>query len=68
MELIDISMMCAEARDHINDVEVKVLEQQCIDQGFIQGFWKGVRLVQCKTGVKVEGLVPRQASDDSPFD
>ncbi|KAH0469626.1 hypothetical protein IEQ34_001184 [Dendrobium chrysotoxum] len=57
-----------EARDHIYEVEVKALEQQCIDEGFIQGFLKGVRLVQRKTGVEVEGLTPSQASDDFPPD
>ncbi|KAL0927438.1 hypothetical protein M5K25_001605 [Dendrobium thyrsiflorum] len=30
-----------EARDHIYDVEVKALELQCIDEGFIRGFLKG---------------------------
>ncbi|KAH0451965.1 hypothetical protein IEQ34_019264 [Dendrobium chrysotoxum] len=51
-----------EARDHIYEVEVKALEQQCLDDGFIRGFLKGVRLMQ----VKVEGLTPSQASDDFP--
>ncbi|KAH0463163.1 hypothetical protein IEQ34_007745 [Dendrobium chrysotoxum] len=50
-----------EARDHIYEVEVKALEQQCLDDGFIQGFLKGR-----KTGVEVEGLTPSQASDDFP--
>ncbi|KAH0450075.1 hypothetical protein IEQ34_020767 [Dendrobium chrysotoxum] len=57
-----------EARDHIYEVEVKALEQQCLDEGFIRGFLKGVRLVQRKTGVEVEGLTPNQASDDFPLD
>ncbi|KAH0449796.1 hypothetical protein IEQ34_020488 [Dendrobium chrysotoxum] len=35
-----------EARDHIYEVEVKALEQQCLDDGFIRGFLKGVRLMQ----------------------
>ncbi|KAH0462976.1 hypothetical protein IEQ34_007558 [Dendrobium chrysotoxum] len=48
-----------EARDHIYEVEVKALEQQCLDDGFIQGFLKGI-------GVEVEGLTPSQASDDFP--
>ncbi|KAH0460843.1 hypothetical protein IEQ34_008418 [Dendrobium chrysotoxum] len=30
------------ARDHIYDIEVKALEQQCIEDGFIRGFLKGV--------------------------
>ncbi|KAH0454758.1 hypothetical protein IEQ34_016682 [Dendrobium chrysotoxum] len=50
-----------EARDHIYDIEVKALEQQCIDDGFIRGFLKGR-----KTGVQVEGVTPGQASDDFP--
>ncbi|KAH0456394.1 hypothetical protein IEQ34_014301 [Dendrobium chrysotoxum] len=41
-----------EARDHIYEVEVKALEQQCLDDGFIRGFWKGVRLMHRKTGVE----------------
>ncbi|KAH0468383.1 hypothetical protein IEQ34_003416 [Dendrobium chrysotoxum] len=57
-----------EAHDHIYEVEVKALEQQCIDEGFIQGFLKGVRLVQQKAGVEVEGLTLSQASDDFPPD
>ncbi|KAH0463421.1 hypothetical protein IEQ34_008003 [Dendrobium chrysotoxum] len=57
-----------EAHDHIYKIEVKALEQQCIDEGFIRGFLKGVRLVQRKTGVEVEGLTPSQASDESPPD
>ncbi|KAH0465362.1 hypothetical protein IEQ34_005465 [Dendrobium chrysotoxum] len=50
-----------EACNHIYEIE-------CIDEGFIRGFLKGVRLVQRKTGVEVEGLTPSQASDDSPPD
>ncbi|KAL0921675.1 hypothetical protein M5K25_008772 [Dendrobium thyrsiflorum] len=57
-----------EARDHIYDVEVKALEQQCIGEGFIWGFLKGVRLMQRKTGVTVEGLTPSQASGDPSSD
>ncbi|KAH0453410.1 hypothetical protein IEQ34_017734 [Dendrobium chrysotoxum] len=55
-----------EAHGHIYEVEVKALEQQCLDDGFIRGFLKGVRLMQRKTGVEVEGLTPSQASDDFP--
>ncbi|KAH0467370.1 hypothetical protein IEQ34_004608 [Dendrobium chrysotoxum] len=55
-----------EARDHIYDIEVKALEQQCIEDGFIWGFLKGVRLMQRKTRVQVEGVTPSQASDDFP--
>ncbi|KAL0916184.1 hypothetical protein M5K25_013675 [Dendrobium thyrsiflorum] len=57
-----------EARDHIYDIEVKALEQQCMDEGFIRGFLKGVRLMQRKTGVTVEGLTPSQASGDPSSD
>ncbi|KAH0453811.1 hypothetical protein IEQ34_018135 [Dendrobium chrysotoxum] len=52
-----------DARDHIYDIEVKALEQQCIEDGFIRGFLKGVRLMQ----VQVEGVTPSQASDDFPL-
>ncbi|KAH0470419.1 hypothetical protein IEQ34_000142 [Dendrobium chrysotoxum] len=55
-----------EAHNHIYEVEVKALEQQCLDDGFIRGFLKGVRLMQRKTRVEVEGLTPSQASDDFP--
>ncbi|KAH0449550.1 hypothetical protein IEQ34_020242 [Dendrobium chrysotoxum] len=48
-----------EARDHIYDIE-------CIEDGFIWGFLKGVRLMQRKTGVQVEGVTPSHASDDFP--
>ncbi|KAH0469485.1 hypothetical protein IEQ34_001043 [Dendrobium chrysotoxum] len=57
-----------EARDHIYEVEVKALEQQYLDDGFIWGFLKGVRLMQRKTGVEIEGLTPSQALDDFPLD
>ncbi|KAH0465313.1 hypothetical protein IEQ34_005416 [Dendrobium chrysotoxum] len=55
-----------EARDHIYDIEVKALEQQCIEDGFIRGFLKGVHLMQWKTRVQVEGVTHSQASDDFP--
>ncbi|KAI0494884.1 hypothetical protein KFK09_025030 [Dendrobium nobile] len=55
-----------EARDHIYEIEVKELEQQCTEDVFIRGFLKGVRLMQRKTGVQVEGVTPSQASDDFP--
>ncbi|KAH0458705.1 hypothetical protein IEQ34_011519 [Dendrobium chrysotoxum] len=51
-----------EARDNIYNME------QCIDEGFIQDFLKGVHLVQCKTIVKVKGLTHSQASNDSLLD
>ncbi|KAL0912757.1 hypothetical protein M5K25_016155 [Dendrobium thyrsiflorum] len=57
-----------EARDHIYDVEVKALELQCIYEGFNRGFLKGVRLIQRKTGITVEGLTPSQASGDPSSD
>ncbi|KAI0495028.1 hypothetical protein KFK09_025175 [Dendrobium nobile] len=57
-----------EVRDHIYEVEVKALEKQCVEEGFIRGFLKGIRLVQRKTGVEVEGLTPSQASDDFSSD
>ncbi|KAL0905381.1 hypothetical protein M5K25_023796 [Dendrobium thyrsiflorum] len=55
-----------EARDHIYDVEVKGLEQECLEEGFVKGFLKDVRLLHRKTGAEVEGLTPSQASGDSP--
>ncbi|KAI0498520.1 hypothetical protein KFK09_019408 [Dendrobium nobile] len=55
-----------EARDHIYAIEVKGLEQQCTEDGFIRGFFKGVRLMQRKTGVSVEEVTPSQASADFP--
>ncbi|KAH0433412.1 hypothetical protein IEQ34_014916 [Dendrobium chrysotoxum] len=48
------------------DIEMKALEQQYIEDEFIRGFLKGVRLMQRKTGVQVEGVTPSQASDDFP--
>ncbi|KAH0448312.1 hypothetical protein IEQ34_022112 [Dendrobium chrysotoxum] len=57
-----------EAQGHIYDIEVKALEQQCIEDGFIRGFLKGVCLMQRKAGVQVEGVTPSQASDDFPSD
>ncbi|KAL0929192.1 hypothetical protein M5K25_001136 [Dendrobium thyrsiflorum] len=57
-----------EAREHIYDVEVKALEQQCMNEGFTRGFLKGVRLVQCKAGVKIDGLTTSQASEDPSSD
>ncbi|KAH0470950.1 hypothetical protein IEQ34_000673 [Dendrobium chrysotoxum] len=49
-----------EVRDHIYDIKVKAFEQQCIENGFIRGFLKGVRLIQRKTEFK------SKASDDFP--
>ncbi|KAH0452631.1 hypothetical protein IEQ34_019930 [Dendrobium chrysotoxum] len=57
-----------EARSHIYDVEVKALEAECAEDGFIRGFMKGVRTVHCKTGAEIEGLTPSQASSDASSD
>ncbi|KAH0459373.1 hypothetical protein IEQ34_012187 [Dendrobium chrysotoxum] len=54
-----------EARSHIYDVEVKALEAECVEGGFIRGFMKGVRTVHRKTGAEIEGLTPSQASGDA---
>ncbi|KAH0449343.1 hypothetical protein IEQ34_023143 [Dendrobium chrysotoxum] len=52
-----------EARNHIHDVEVKALEAECVEDGFIKDFMKGH-----KTGAKIEGLTPSQAFGDPPSD
>ncbi|KAH0460681.1 hypothetical protein IEQ34_011344 [Dendrobium chrysotoxum] len=57
-----------EARSHIYDVKVKALEAECAENGFIRGFMKGVRIVYRKTGAKIEGLTPSQASGDASSD
>ncbi|KAH0460213.1 hypothetical protein IEQ34_010876 [Dendrobium chrysotoxum] len=57
-----------EAHNHIYDMEVKALEADCMEEGFIQGFMKGVRAVQCKIGVEIDGLTPSQASGDPSSD
>ncbi|KAH0460005.1 hypothetical protein IEQ34_010668 [Dendrobium chrysotoxum] len=57
-----------EARNHIYDVEVKVLEAECAEDGFIRGFMKGVRTVHRKTRAEIEGLTPSQASGDASSD
>ncbi|KAH0453679.1 hypothetical protein IEQ34_018003 [Dendrobium chrysotoxum] len=57
-----------EARSHIYDVEVKALEAECAEDGFIKGFMKGVRIVHRKTGAEIEGLTPSQASGDASSD
>ncbi|KAH0450563.1 hypothetical protein IEQ34_021255 [Dendrobium chrysotoxum] len=57
-----------EARNHIYDVEVKALEVDCMEEGFIRGFMKGVRAVQRKTGAEIDGLTPSQASGDPSSD
>ncbi|KAH0450452.1 hypothetical protein IEQ34_021144 [Dendrobium chrysotoxum] len=53
---------------HIYDVEVKALEAECAEDGFIRGFMKGVRTVHRKTGAEIEGLTPSQASSDASSD
>ncbi|KAH0448818.1 hypothetical protein IEQ34_022618 [Dendrobium chrysotoxum] len=57
-----------EARSHIYDMEVKALEAECAEDGFIRGFMKGVRTVHRKTGAEIEGLTPSQASSDASSD
>ncbi|KAH0460133.1 hypothetical protein IEQ34_010796 [Dendrobium chrysotoxum] len=57
-----------EARSHIYDVEVKALKAECVEDGFIRGFMKGVRTVHRKTGAEIEGLTPSQASGDASSD
>ncbi|KAH0464989.1 hypothetical protein IEQ34_005092 [Dendrobium chrysotoxum] len=57
-----------EARSHIYDVEVKALEAECAEDGFIRGFMKGIRTVHRKTGAEIEGLTPSQASGDASSD
>ncbi|KAH0457847.1 hypothetical protein IEQ34_013162 [Dendrobium chrysotoxum] len=57
-----------EARNYIYDVEVKAFEAECTEDGFIRGFMKGVRAVHHKTGAKIEGLTPSQASGDTSSD
>ncbi|KAH0452878.1 hypothetical protein IEQ34_017202 [Dendrobium chrysotoxum] len=57
-----------EARNQIYDVEVKALEADCMEEGFIRGFMKGVRTVQRKTGAEIDGLTPSQASGDPSSD
>ncbi|KAH0469956.1 hypothetical protein IEQ34_001514 [Dendrobium chrysotoxum] len=57
-----------EARSHIYDVEVKALEAECAEDGFIRGFMKGVRTVHRKTGAEIKGLTPSQASSDASSD
>ncbi|KAH0434260.1 hypothetical protein IEQ34_026872 [Dendrobium chrysotoxum] len=57
-----------EARSHIYNVEVKALEAECAEDGFIRGFMKGVRTVHRKTGAEIEGLTPSQAYSDASSD
>ncbi|KAH0469931.1 hypothetical protein IEQ34_001489 [Dendrobium chrysotoxum] len=57
-----------EAHNHIYDVEVKALEANCMEEGFIRGFIKGVRAVQCNIGAEIEGLTLNQASSDPSSD
>ncbi|KAH0462995.1 hypothetical protein IEQ34_007577 [Dendrobium chrysotoxum] len=39
-----------------------------MDEGFTRGFVKGVRLVQHKAGVNIDGLTTSQASEDPSSD
>ncbi|KAL0914182.1 hypothetical protein M5K25_017692 [Dendrobium thyrsiflorum] len=57
-----------EARNHIYDVEMKTLEAEFMEEGFIKGFMKGVRAVHRKTGADIQGLSPSQASGGHPSD
>ncbi|KAH0468180.1 hypothetical protein IEQ34_003213 [Dendrobium chrysotoxum] len=57
-----------EDHNHIYDVEVKALEADCMEDGFIRGFMKGVCAVQRKTGADINGLTPSQASGDPSSD
>ncbi|KAH0462187.1 hypothetical protein IEQ34_009762 [Dendrobium chrysotoxum] len=68
VEEIIIEDHIQEARNHIYDVEVKALEADCMEEGFIRGFMKGVRAVQRKTGTEIDGLTPSQASGDPSSD
>ncbi|KAH0452817.1 hypothetical protein IEQ34_017141 [Dendrobium chrysotoxum] len=54
--------------DHIQDVEVKALEAECIEDSFIRGFIKGVRAVHRKSGAEIEGSTPSQAYGDASSD
>ncbi|KAH0457297.1 hypothetical protein IEQ34_012612 [Dendrobium chrysotoxum] len=56
------------ARSYIYDVEVKALEAECAEYGFIRGFMKGICTVHRKTGAEIEGLTPSQASGDASSD
>ncbi|KAH0434583.1 hypothetical protein IEQ34_026802 [Dendrobium chrysotoxum] len=53
-----------ETYNKLFDAETRNLERQCLEEGFVRGFLKGARLVQCNTGVTIEGLSPSQASKD----
>ncbi|KAI0531181.1 hypothetical protein KFK09_000734 [Dendrobium nobile] len=57
-----------EAHDKIFATEMRELERQSLEEGFVRGFLKGVRLVRRKINDVVEGLSPSQASEDSPPD
>ncbi|KAH0469897.1 hypothetical protein IEQ34_001455 [Dendrobium chrysotoxum] len=57
-----------EACSHIYDVEVKALETEYVEDGFIRGFMKGVRTIHRKTGAEIEGLTPSQTSGDASSD
>ncbi|KAH0448404.1 hypothetical protein IEQ34_022204 [Dendrobium chrysotoxum] len=60
-----IQHLTQEAYEKLFDVEVKDLKRQSLEEG-TRGFLKEVRLVHHKTGVIIEGLIPSQASKDSP--
>ncbi|XP_028551608.1 uncharacterized protein LOC114579873 [Dendrobium catenatum] len=54
-----------EARDDIYYVEVKAMDLECMEEGFIKDFLNGIYLDQCKIRAKIEGLTPNHASGDS---
>ncbi|KAH0453363.1 hypothetical protein IEQ34_017687 [Dendrobium chrysotoxum] len=57
-----------EARCYIYDVEVKALETECAEDGFIRGFMKGVHTIHRKIRAEIEGLTPSQAFGDASSD
>ncbi|KAH0463128.1 hypothetical protein IEQ34_007710 [Dendrobium chrysotoxum] len=60
----EIQNRIQETYNKLFDAEVRNMERQCLEEGFVRGFLKGARLVQRKTGVAIEGLSPSQASED----
>ncbi|KAH0470758.1 hypothetical protein IEQ34_000481 [Dendrobium chrysotoxum] len=57
-----------EACDHIYYVEVKTVELECMGEGFIKKFLKGIHLVHRKTRDEIKGLTPSEASSDTSSD
>ncbi|KAH0467433.1 hypothetical protein IEQ34_004671 [Dendrobium chrysotoxum] len=50
------------------DTDARNLKRQCLKEGFVHGFLKGARLVQCNAGVTIEGLSPSLPSEDPSQD